>query len=439
MKNVFRSLSLSASGAGWATRLRTAMASATLALAFLAPGSSFAQVQVQAGEQARADQAANGVPVIQINRPNAGGVSHNRFQDYNVGREGQILNNSASTVQTQLGGYIQGNGNLQPGQSARLILNEVTSTNASRLQGHIEVAGRSAAVIVANPNGITCDGCGFINTTRGTLTTGSPVFGNDGSLSAFRVSRGTIRLEGNGLDAGNLEGVDLLARAVQLNAGLWARQVNVVTGANQIDAQTLATQAITGEGERPQFGLDVAALGGMYAGKIRLVGTEAGVGVRSTGQMVADAGDFILTQAGDVRLSGRTAAAGRLQIETDGDLKADGTQYAQGDLQIRARQASLAGSTSAGAALAVRANQNLDLAGSAQAAQMQLDAGGTLTLADTVKSAGSIALAAAQVQNHAQVTAGAGLAVRADTLAQDKGARLGAQALDVQALSLIHI
>ncbi|MBH1566534.1 hemagglutinin repeat-containing protein [Stenotrophomonas maltophilia] len=433
MKNVFRSLSLSASGAGWATRLRTAMASATLALAFLAPGSSFAQVQVQAGEQARADQAANGVPVIQINRPNAGGVSHNRFQDYNVGREGQILNNSASTVQTQLGGYIQGNGNLQPGQSARLILNEVTSTNASRLQGHIEVAGRSAAVIVANPNGITCDGCGFINTTRGTLTTGTPVFGNDGSLSAFRVSRGTIRLEGNGLDAGNLEGVDLLARAVQLNAGLWAREVNVVTGANQIDAQTLATQAITGEGERPQFGLDVAALGGMYAGKIRLVGTEAGVGVRSTGQMVADAGDFILTQAGDGRLSGRTAAAGRLQIETDGDLKADGTQYAQGDLQIRARQASLAGSTSAGAAMAVRAIQNLDLAGSAQAAQMQLDAGGTLTLADTVKSAGSIALAAAQVQNHAQVTAGAGLAVRADTLAQDKGARLGAQVLDVQA------
>ncbi|KKD56832.1 hypothetical protein VM57_18730 [Stenotrophomonas maltophilia] len=83
--------------------------------------------------------------------------------------------------------------------------------------------------------------------------------------------------------------------------------------------------------------------------------------------------------------------------------------------------------------MAVRANQNLDLAGSAQAAQMQLDAGGTLTLADTVKSAGSIALAAAQVQNRAQVTAGAGLAVRADTLAQDKGARLGAQVLDVQA------
>ncbi|MDT3487913.1 hemagglutinin repeat-containing protein [Stenotrophomonas maltophilia] len=434
MKNVFRSLSLSASGAGWAARLRIAMASATLALAFLAPGSSFAQVQVQAGEQARADQAANGVPVIQINRPNAGGVSHNRFQDYNVGREGQILNNSASTVQTQLGGYIQGNGNLQPGQSARLILNEVTSTNASRLQGHIEVAGRSAAVIVANPNGITCDGCGFINTTRGTLTTGTPVFGNDGSLSAFRVSRGTIRLEGNGLDAGNLEGVDLLARAVQLNAGLWARQVNVVTGANQIDAQTLATQAISGDGERPQFGLDVAALGGMYAGKIRLVGTEAGVGVRSAGQMVADAGDFILTQAGDVRLSGRTAAAGRLQIETEGDLKADGTQYAQGDLQIRARQASLAGSTSAGAAMAVRALQNLDLAGSTQAAQVQLDAGGTLTLADTVKSAGSVALAAAQLQNRAQVTAGAGLAVRADTLVQGKGARLGAQAvLDVQA------
>jgi filamentous hemagglutinin len=116
------------------------MASATLALAFLAPGSSFAQVQVQAGEQAGRPGGER-----RAGHPDQPAQRGRRIAQPLPGLQrrarGQILNNSASTVQTQLGGYIQGNGNLQPGQSARLILNEVTSTNASRLQGHIEVAG----------------------------------------------------------------------------------------------------------------------------------------------------------------------------------------------------------------------------------------------------------------------------------------------------------
>lgn len=44
----------------------------------------------------------------------------------------------------------------------------------SQLNGTIEVFGAPAAVIVANPNGITCSGCGVVNTPRLTFATGAP-------------------------------------------------------------------------------------------------------------------------------------------------------------------------------------------------------------------------------------------------------------------------
>jgi hypothetical protein len=48
-------------------------------------------------------------------------------------------------VQTQLGGWVQSNGNLAGG-AARVILNEVNSSNPSQLKGFVEVAGQRAEV-----------------------------------------------------------------------------------------------------------------------------------------------------------------------------------------------------------------------------------------------------------------------------------------------------
>ncbi|SFN59831.1 filamentous hemagglutinin family N-terminal domain-containing protein, partial [Formivibrio citricus] len=279
------------------------------------------------------EAALNGVPVVQIVAPNSNGVSHNQYQQFNVESRGAILNNSQGIVQTQQGGYIAGNPNLTGG-TARIILNEVTSSNPSLLQGHVEVAGTRAEVVLANPNGITCNGCGFINTSRGVLTTGTPVFGGDGSLNAYRVTGGQIRIDNAGLYGSSTDQLDLIARSVAVNGQLWANQLNVIAGANQVNHANLSTQQIAGMGNAPSVSIDVGALGGMYANKIRLVGTEAGVGVVNAGTLSAQNGDFSIDSQGRITLTGNTSATGVLQLTARDGVSHGGTTYGQQGVQV---------------------------------------------------------------------------------------------------------
>lgn len=281
----------------------------------VATAAQLAVDQAAAGNTA-VTQAQNGVPMVNIATPNGSGLSHNKFTDYNVGQQGLILNNSAqNVVQTQLGGYVVGNPNLKNG-AAGLILNEVTGGNASQLRGYTEVAGRSAAVIVANPHGITCDGCGFINTPRVTLSTGSPVV-EDGRLQRFDVDGGQISIEGAGLNAGNVDQFDLITRSAQINAELHAKKLNIITGRNDVDATTLAATAKADDGsDKPMLAIDSSALGGMYAGAIRLVGTEQGVGVKLAGDMAASAGDIQIDADGKLSLA-RVAASNDLKLAAE--------------------------------------------------------------------------------------------------------------------------
>lgn len=302
------------------------------------------------------DTTANGLPLVQITTPNAAGISRNQYTQFNVDPAGLILNNSQNTVLTQQAGYVAGNQNLANG-SARIILNEVTSTNRSQLNGYTEVAGQKAEVIIANPNGITCNGCGFINASRGVLTTGTPVMGASGSLDALRVTSGDIQIGSAGLNGSNLSQLDLISRSVQVNGQLWANNLNVITGANLVNYNNLGVQIIQGAGIKPTVGIDVALLGGMYANKIRLIGTEAGVGVNSLGNMSAQAGNFTLDNQGQITLGGSTTASGNLTINSNTGITNSGLLYTRQNGQL-----SSTGAISNTGLLSAQGNLNLNAA-----------------------------------------------------------------------------
>ncbi|EJZ58768.1 filamentous hemagglutinin [Pseudomonas fluorescens R124] len=256
------------------------------------------------------DRAGNGVPIVNIAAPNGAGLSHNQFHDYNVDAQGVILNNATSRTQlTQMGGIILGNQNLR-GVAAQTILNEVNGGSPSQLRGYTEVAGQSARVIVANPYGISCNGCGFINTPRVTLTTGKPVLDGGGRLDRFQVDQGNVSIDGKGLDASAVDSFEIITRSAQINAQIHARRLNITTGRNDVNADTLTATARADDGSaKPQLAIDSSALGGMYAGTIKLVGTEAGVGVKLAGELAASAGDIQIDANGQLSMAKATASS----------------------------------------------------------------------------------------------------------------------------------
>jgi filamentous hemagglutinin len=280
------------------------------------------------------DRAGNGVPIINIATPNASGLSHNQFHDYNVGAQGLILNNgSTQNNLTQLGGHIIDNPNLKNSGSAQAILNEVISGNPSQLRGYTEVAGQSARVIVANPYGITCNGCGFINSPRVTLTTGKPVLDN-GRLDRFQVDQGSVAIEGAGLNATNVDRFEIITRSAKINAEIQAQNLTIVAGRNDVNAQTLSATARADDGSaKPQLAIDSSALGGMYAGAIKLVGTEAGVGVKLDGKLIASGGDIQLDANGQLSLAD-TSATGAVNVKA-ASLDARGPVYAGTALNVQ--------------------------------------------------------------------------------------------------------
>ncbi|AGL81970.1 hemagglutinin repeat-containing protein [Pseudomonas protegens] len=279
-------------------------------------------------------QAGNGVPIVNIATPNGGGLSHNKFSDYNVGQQGVILNNAINrTQETQLGGIILGNPNLG-GRAANVILNEVNGGSPSQLKGYTEVAGQSAHVIVANPYGVSCNGCGFINTPKATLTTGKPVVEN-GQIQRYQVDQGSVAIEGAGLNASNIDQFEIITRSAKINAEIQARHLAVIAGANDVDAKTLnATARTANPADAPQLAIDSSALGGMYAGAIKLVGTEAGVGVKLDGKLIASGGDIQLDANGQLRMAEASAEKGAVAIKAQ-SLEAQGAVYAGTELKVQ--------------------------------------------------------------------------------------------------------
>lgn len=430
---------------------RSTLASVCALLVALPPGQMAARAQVVADPQAAASLrpqilgTANGVTQVNIQTPSAAGVSRNVYSQFDIDQRGAILNNATAAAQTQIGGWVQANGNLSAG-SARVILNEVNATSPSQLRGYVEVAGQRAEVVIANPAGIAVNGGGFINASAVTLTTGTPIL-NSGSLEGYRVNRGTIQIQGSGLDANGADYARILARAVEVNAGLWAQHLKVVAGAHQsdADASTISPLAPDAGTTTPQYALDVSALGGMYAGKITLIGTEAGLGVNNRGNISAHSGNIVLLADGTLTNAGQIQAQDKLTVRA-ANLDNTGNLLANGVLEANATdpQGHISNSGSIiGSSVTLQAPRNLTNSGP-QALIGATDAAGRLTLlsevitnADDVTAtdamptttlfgAGEVVLAGG-VDNHGAYTRASNITNRSGLIESGRGMTLAAQ------------
>lgn len=267
-----------------------------------------------AGQRPNVTAAPNGVPLVNIARPNARGLSHNLFREFSVSTKGVILNNSRQeAARSVMGGIVPGNGNLRNG-AASVILNEVTGLSRSQLRGDIEVHGSRADVIIANPNGITCNGCGFINTPRATLTTGVPEIDSTGKLTGFRVETGDITFGPLGANFIDVNAVDILSRKIFINGRIDAKTLRLIAGHNRINYATGQATALSNATSN-EIVIDSSLLGGMYAERLSIIANNRGTGVRMRGDMATNVGDLTLSADGSIQL-GRASARRKLTLRS---------------------------------------------------------------------------------------------------------------------------
>ena len=292
-------------------------------------------------------QTANGLPQVNIQTPSAGGVSRNQYSQFDVAEKGAVLNNARKAAQTQMAGWVQGNPNLARGE-AKVILNEVNSANPSRLKGYVEVAGKKADVVIANPSGIQCDGCGVINEGRTTLTTGKAEVEN-GELKGYRVKGGKVTVGQKGMDNSQSDYTDIIADKAEINGGVWSKKgIKVTTGKNKVDStndsvvyvgdkNTDKTDRTSDtQGENQSYSVDVSQLGGMYAEKIHLVDNGQGLGVRNAAHIGASAGSVKVDSQGKIVNEGFIGGSENAQLNAKKNIENRGTVYAKAQTQLNA-------------------------------------------------------------------------------------------------------
>ncbi len=239
-----------------------------------------------------------------------------------------------------MGGYIFGNPNFtHPDQLAGLIINEVTGLSRTDLLGLSEVFGGKADLIFVNPNGISCSGCGFYNTSHVTLSTGFPQFYPDGRFSGFMVKGGEILIGSSGLNARNVDYFDIISQSFKLEGQLSAKALSVYTGLNKLSLEkggkTYQIEKLSSDLKRAAvIAIDSSVLGGMYADRIRLISTEAGVGVRLMGDIASSVDELYIDSSGYLKLKS-SYSAGSSEFKAR-SIDLTGKHYAQSGFKLKA-------------------------------------------------------------------------------------------------------
>ena len=326
-----------------------------LGFVFLSPSVHAEDMAIRADKSAPGNQqptvlqTGNGIPQVNIQAPSQAGVSRNQYSQFDVAEKGAVLNNARKAAQTQMAGWVQGNPNLARGE-AKVILNEVNSANPSRLKGYVEVAGKKADVVIANPSGIQCDGCGVINAGRTTLTTGKAEVEN-GELKGYRVQGGKVSVGQKGMDTSKADYTDIIADKAEIKGGVWGNKVKITTGKNKVDRTNDSVVYVgdkntnetdrTSESQNDQaqaYSVDVGQLGGMYAEKIHLVDNGQGLGVRNAGHIGAAAGDVKIDSQGKIVNSGTISSTQQAELRAKKTIENTGKiETKQGNVSLRSQ------------------------------------------------------------------------------------------------------
>lgn len=255
-------------------------------------------------------KAPNETLIINITNPDSKGVSINEYSRFNTPTTGTILNNSNKNIDTKIAGQIDANYRLT--KEASLIINKVNSAEKSSLKGNLEVAGSRADVVIANPNGISVDGLNMINSRSLTLTTGS--INKLSPKEIELISNNSIDIVGDGLNDKSSDYTNVISNAVNLNSNIHANELNIIGEKAVASSNGKLYNDVKTKNQENSFSLDSSALGGMYANKIKLVGTSNGVGVNNNGLVIAN-NNIEISLDGDIVNAGAIASNKDAKIE----------------------------------------------------------------------------------------------------------------------------
>jgi len=222
-------------------------------------------------------------PVIDIVAPNAAGLSHNRYEQYNVGVPGVVLNNSLQSGRAHVGGQfqdVQANSQFK-GQAASTILNEVVGRRRSEINGEQLIFGQPADYVLSNPNGISLNGA-RLNLgvdKQATFLVGRPQI-EAGKIVGFDTHvdidpRAAIRVDSDGVTV-NGGSLALITPTIDQQGRISAAdKLDILLGSHKVDANTLAINDV----QQTSFKADARLVGAMHAGRINILSTRQGAGI----------------------------------------------------------------------------------------------------------------------------------------------------------------
>lgn len=288
-----------------------------------------------------------GVNVLHPVAPTPQGVTLNHFEQFNVGAPGLVINNSLAAGQSELAGQLDASQQYTD-RAASMIVNQVISAHSSAINGPQEIFGQAADYVLANPNGIYLNGASFINVPRASFVVGTPEF-EAGRLSHLNTLQGDGLLEIGKEGASNSAGaLGLVAPRIDSQGDLLSPgNLDLFIGNNRLHYDTQALTEVA-QRQRAEQRYDASLLGAMWSGRIRVVSTRAGAGVRMVSQQLESREGIEVRSAGDLQILGLhggtdggdlaavNAGSGNLQLHAEGDLQMTAIKATGQDINVRA-------------------------------------------------------------------------------------------------------